>query len=112
DVRFTIGVIAVVEFSDLPLADRLAEGLEAARLLGNGHGDDRFTLLAQLGTLGDVAQAVKIDIGAGVDGDQHLAGDAFAGNVFLDARDAQRTGWLGDRAGVLVDVLDRRAQLV
>src|SRR3546814_13235492 len=85
---------------------------EAARLLGDGDGDDRLALLAQLGALGDVAQAVEIDVGAGVDAHQHLAADAFALDVFLDPGHGQRTCRLGDRAGIVVDILDRRADLV
>ncbi len=78
DVRFAVGVVAVVELGDLALADRLAEGLEAAWPLGDGHGDDRLALLAQLGALGHVAQAVEVDVGAGVDAHQHLALHALA----------------------------------
>ena len=58
NVRLAVGVVAVVELGDLPFADRLAEGLEAARPLGDGHRDDRLALLAQFGALGHVAQAV------------------------------------------------------
>lgn len=68
DVRFAAGVVAVVEFGDLALADGFAERLEAAGLLGDGHGDDRFAAFTQFGALGDVAQAVEVDVGTGVDG--------------------------------------------
>jgi hypothetical protein len=83
DVRFAAGVVAVVEFGDLALADGLAERLEAARPLGNGHGDDRFALLAQLGALGHVAQAVEVDVGAGVDGHQGLPAGRSRSTYFL-----------------------------
>ncbi|KPB92289.1 Uncharacterized protein AC502_5511 [Pseudomonas syringae pv. maculicola] len=112
DMGFTVGVVAVVEFSDLALADGFAERLETARLLGNGHGNDRLAAFAQFGTLGHVAQAVKVDVGAGVDGHQRLAGHAALLDVLLDACNTQRTRRLGDRAGVVVDVLDRRADFV
>ncbi|RMO18328.1 hypothetical protein ALQ47_05252 [Pseudomonas cichorii] len=112
DMRLTVGVIAVVEFGDLPLADSLAERLEAARLLGNGHGNDGFAAFTQLGTLGHMAQAVEVDVGTGVDGHQGLTADAALLHILLDPGHAQRTGRLGDGAGVVVDVLDGRADLV
>ena len=96
NVRFFVLVEAVVELGDLPLADSFAEGLEAAWLLGNGHGDDRLTFFAQLGALGDMAQAIKVDVGTGVDTHQHLAAAAFALHVLLDPGDTQRAGRLGD----------------
>ncbi|MNZ41014.1 hypothetical protein D3C78_585520 [compost metagenome] len=110
--RFLAGVVAIVELGDLALAQRLAEGPEAAWLLGDGHGNDRLALLTQLGTLGHMAQAVEVDVGTGVDRHQRLPPCAFAGHVLLDASDRQRAGRLGDRAGIVVDVLDCRAQLI
>ncbi|RMR72126.1 hypothetical protein ALP80_200105 [Pseudomonas savastanoi pv. fraxini] len=68
DVRLAISVIAVVEFGDLPLADGLAERLEAARLFRNRHGNDRLAAFAQLCTFGHVTQTVEVDVGSGVDG--------------------------------------------
>ncbi|RMW23417.1 hypothetical protein ALO97_05610 [Pseudomonas syringae pv. tagetis] len=112
NVGFTVGVVAVVEFGDLALADGFAERLEAARLLGDGHGNDRFAAFAQLGALGNVTQAVKVDVGPGVDRHQRLAADAALFDVFLDPGHAQRARRLGDRAGVVVDILDRSANLV
>ncbi|OSN12319.1 hypothetical protein BV341_05748 [Pseudomonas syringae pv. actinidiae] len=96
DVRFAVGVVTVVEFCDLALADGCAERLEAARLFRNGHGNDRLTTFAQLGTLCHMAQAVEVDVGAGVDGHQCLASHAALFDVFLDACNAQRTRRLGD----------------
>ncbi len=84
DMGFLAGVVPVVEFGDLPPAQRLAEGAKAPRPLGNGHGDDGFALLAQFGALGHMAQAVEVDVGAGIDGHQHLAATAFTLGVLLD----------------------------
>ena len=59
--------VAVVELGDAALAEHLAEAQEAARLLGNRHGQQRLALPADLGALGDVAQAVEVHVGAAVD---------------------------------------------
>ena len=112
DVRFAVSVIAIVELGDLALAHRLAEGLEATRLFGDGHGDDRFALLAQLGALSNVAQAVEVDVGAGIDTHQHFAVGALTLDVLLDPGHGQRAGRLGDRTGIVVDVLDCRTDFV
>src|SRR5690606_9696279 len=60
----------------------------------------------------DMAQPVEVDVGARVDAHQYLIGDAVTLDVFLDPGDGQRARRLGDRTGVVVDVLDRRAELV
>src|SRR5690606_35229620 len=66
----------------------------------------------QLGTLGNVAQPVEVDVGPRVDAHQYLAGGAIALDVLLDPGNGQCAGGLGDRAGVVVDILDRRTELV
>ncbi len=68
NVRFAAGVVAIIEFGDLALADGFAECLEAARFFRNGYGDDGFAAFTQLGALGDVAKTVEVDVGAGIDG--------------------------------------------
>jgi hypothetical protein len=69
--------------------------------LGDGHRQQGLALLADLGALGHVAQAVEIDVGAAVDGHQAGIADAGALHVFLDAGDGQRPGrfrrWSGCR---------------
>ncbi|MCY1292582.1 hypothetical protein D9M70_418150 [compost metagenome] len=59
-----------------------------------------------------MAQAVEVDVGAGIDGHQGLVAGAFALHVALDPGHRQGAGRLGDGAGVVVDVLDRRADLI
>ncbi|MNN37943.1 hypothetical protein D3C81_1519130 [compost metagenome] len=59
-----------------------------------------------------MAQAVEVDVGTRVDRHQRLPLCAFAGHVLLDASDRQRAGRLGDRTGIVIDVLDCRTQLI
>ena len=70
NMGFAGGVVAVVEFGDVALADQGQEFLVGAGLLGQRDGKDGFALFAKLGALGDEAQAVEIHVGAGGDGDQ------------------------------------------
>ena len=104
--------ISVVEFRHLPFAEGTAKSAEAAGPLGDGDGKHGFALLAQIGPFGDVAQAVKIDIGAAVDGDQSFVSKGVALNIFLQPRDRQCAGRLGDRAGVIIYVFDGGADFV
>ena len=103
---------AVIELGDVAAAERGAELLEAARPLGNGDCEHRLAVLAELGFLGDEAQAIEVGIGARGDCDQRLAAHAMALDPRLGARDAQRARGLEHDARVLEDVLDRRAHLV
>jgi hypothetical protein len=66
---------AVVELGDRARADQLAEALERAALLGDGHREQRLALLAELGALGDEAQAVEVHVRAAGDGHEGLALD-------------------------------------
>ena len=101
---------AVVELGDHSRPQRGAELAKGAGTLGNGHGDDRFAGFAQLGALGDEAQAIEVHVGAAQDrGD---AASAFARQPRLQSGDRQRAGRLHDAAGVVEHVLDRGANLV
>ncbi len=73
DVRHLLVGDAVVELGDRARADQLAEALERAALLGDRHREQRLALLAELGALGDEAQAVEVHVGAAGDGDEGLA---------------------------------------
>ncbi|MNG10304.1 hypothetical protein D3C84_937640 [compost metagenome] len=53
-----------------------------------------------------MAQAVEVDVGPGVDGHEGLAADAALLDIFLDPGHAQGAGRFGDRAGIVVDILD------
>src|ERR1700731_4462329 len=73
-------------------SEPLAEMQEATRLLRNHHRQQRFALAAEIGTLGDVAQPVKVHVRAAVDRHQALAAPAFACRVLLEPGDRQRAG--------------------
>ena len=60
----------------------------------------------------DEAEPVEVHVRAAQDGDEIAAGDPSLGDVALRAGDAEGCGRLDDRAGVLEDLLHRRAQLV
>jgi hypothetical protein len=70
---FGVVVDAVVELGHAArpawqLADhQFAKAPEAAALFGNRHGEQRFALFADLGALGDEAQAVEVHVGAAQD---------------------------------------------
>ena len=104
--------VAVVEFGDVAAAHQRTELFKAARLLGQGDRQNRLALLAQLGALGDVAQAVKIHIGAAGHGNQRLAAELFALGVQLKARHGGGAGRLQNGAGVFKHVFQRGADLV
>jgi hypothetical protein len=82
---------------------------KAAALLGNRHGKQGLALLADLGALGDEAQAVEVHVGAAQDGGVGFAFGLVRGHVLLDRRHRQRAGRLDDAARVDEDVLDGRA---
>ena len=75
------------------------EGAVAARLLGDRHRQQRLAPLAQFGALGDVAEAVEVEVGAGIDGDEdataRLAQGLLARGIFLQAGEADGAGRLG-----------------
>ena len=69
-------------------------------------------VLAELGPLRDVAQAVEIHVRPAHDRGIAPAGRTLALRVALQAGHPERAGRLRDRARVLEDVLDRGTDLV
>ncbi len=69
-------------------------------------------MLADLGTLGHVAQSAEAQVGAAVDRDQRLAAHGVLLEPALQAGDAERARRFDHDATVLEDVLDRGADLV
>ena len=107
----SIGV-AVIELGDAALVQGVDEGLEGARFLRNGHRQDGLAFLAHFRAFGDVAQTVEVHVGTAQGGNQVLALDFLALDVFLDAGHTQGTGRLGNGAGILEHILDGRADFV
>src|SRR5690606_4501687 len=66
--------VAIVEFGDGTPAEEADEVPVAAGPLGDGYGKQRFGAFADLGPFGHVAEAVEIDVGPRVDGDQRAFG--------------------------------------
>ena len=106
DMRHALVGDAVVELGHRARTDELAEALERAALLGDRHREQRLALLAELGALGDEAQAVEVHVRAAGDGHQRLPLELVRLDVLLDRRHAQRAGRLEDAARVLEHVLD------
>src|SRR5699024_7400874 len=68
--------------------------------------------LTELRALGNIAQGVEVDVGTREHVDKRFIGDLVLSAVALETRQRHRTGGLGDRASVVENVLDRRADLV
>src|SRR5690606_20507278 len=93
-------------------ADEADEGPVAAGPLGDGYGKQRFGAFADLGPFGHVAEAVEIDVGPRVDGDQRAFGSSAGFHFAAQTRQRQGAGRLGDGAVIVEDVLDGGADLV
>jgi hypothetical protein len=106
---FVGAVIAVVEFGDAALADQRQEFFVGARFLRQRHGEYRFALLAEFGAFGNEAQAVEIHVGAGRHGHQVLVLQLVLPGIFLGPGNGQCARRFENRAGVLENILDRRA---
>ena len=59
-----------------------------------------------------MAQAVEVHVGAAVDRNQRLPFAALAFDIGLQAGQCQRTGRLGDAAGVVVNIFEGAADVV
>jgi hypothetical protein len=112
DVRLAAVGDAVVELGDAAHAHRFAEIEETARALRDGHAQQRFLLFTHRGSLGDVPQAGEVDVGSGQHGGSGALAAWALGEELLEAGDGQHSRRFGDRAGVLVNVLYRRADRV
>nr|GEU28525.1 hypothetical protein [Tanacetum cinerariifolium] len=108
---FVLVADAVVELGDVARSHQRAKALEAAALLGQRDGKQRFARLAQFRAFGNETQAVEIHVGAAGNRDQGLVPDRVFGqccpfDIGLGARNGQRAGRLQDAAGVREHVLD------
>ena len=103
---------AVVKLRHRTTAQQLTELQEAALLFRNGHRQQRFTLFAELATLGHVAQAVEVHVGTGKHVRQTLAADVVLRDVFFHARQRQRAGRFRHRPNVFEQIFHRRADRI
>ena len=112
DVCFALVGNTVIEFGNAPRTDRFAKVQEASRPFRNGYAKQGFELFAHRGAFRDMAQARKVDIGAG----QNRRGISFTTRPveekFLEAGNGQGTGRLGDGARILVNILHGCADFV
>ncbi|MNS98298.1 hypothetical protein D3C72_1326620 [compost metagenome] len=111
DLRPAVAGPAVVELGDRAAVEAAQEAVIVVAAVGHGHGQQGLGALADLGPLGDVAQAVEIDVGARVDGHQGAASGISRGPD-LHARERDGARRFGHGAHVVEDVLHRRADLV
>ena len=61
----------------------------AARLLGDGHRQQRLAPLADLGPLGNMAQPVEVQVGAAIDGDKTAGLEPVPLGMLLQAGEAE-----------------------
>src|SRR5829696_5312504 len=80
--------ITVVELCDGALAQRLDKPPVAARPLRDGDGEQRFASFADFGALGDMTQAIEVEICAAVDRDKPSAAQVLALGVPLQPGEA------------------------
>ena len=81
NMRHLVIAIAIVKLGDAARADHVHKLAEAARPLGDGHGENRFVALAQFAALGHMAQAVEIHVCAAAHGNQRFIGKAVLRDV-------------------------------
>ncbi len=91
--------------------DDLAETSEAATTLRDRHGEHRFPLFADLGTLRHEPEAVEVHVGA-AGHRHHRPGARVVGRPGLQPGDGEGPGRFENRTGVGEHVLDRRADRV
>ena len=80
--------VAVVELRDRSASKNLDELAVAARFLGDGHSQQRFAPLPNLGPLRNVAKPVEVHVCAAVDRDQPTPLQLFANRILLQPREA------------------------
>ncbi len=111
--RGLLGIgVAVVELGHHARPQIAAEVEEGPLALGDGHRQHALALLANLAALGDVAQAMEVDVGAGQNGRHPATLHLLPLAVGLEAGQGQGSRRLGDGAAVVEDVFQRGADLV
>jgi len=111
-LRCLLVPVPVAELRDVLPAQQFAEPQKRPRRFRHLHGEQRLTLCAQVRALGYVPQPVEIHVGAAVDRDEHASGAVLPRHVFLDSRNGQGAGGLGNGARILKNILDGGADLI
>ena len=100
---------AGTQLGDVAAADGLHQLAEAARLLGDGHAQQGFAVGTEARTLGHMAQAVEIHVGAADHGHQGGVAQVARAGIGTQTGQGQRTGRFGHHAGIFKDILDGAA---
>ena len=89
-MRVITGRKTVVELGDGALPDQATESAETAATFGNRHAEEHLAALANLCSLSNVAQTIKVHVGAANDCNKRRIGTPVLLHVFFQARDAER----------------------
>ena len=111
-MRGLLVVIAVIEFGDAAPSDRLTELAKTARLLRNLDCKQHLPFFADCGSLCNMAQTIKVDVGATIYDDKCFVLECMLAYVFFRASDCKRTRRFDDRARVFKYVTNSGADLV
>ena len=111
DVRLICIGAAVVKFGDSTLAQGLAEPQKTALGLVDGYRKNSFAGFPDFGTFRNMAQTIKVHIGATDDG-HHMGHVGIGLHIPLHARYRQRTGGLRHTARIFKNVFDRGTNFI
>ncbi len=90
----------------------MAQLTKAARAFRDLYREQGLAVFAQCRQLGDMAQAIEVDIGPAEDGDHLFTGQLFPGNKLFQTGERQCAGRFRDRTGVFKDILHGGTDLV
>ena len=112
DMRLFGIAVPIVEFRDLARAQVVAQGAKTAGAFGNRGANQRLPLFTQRGQFGDMAQPVKVHVGAAENGDKAPVLQVLPLDILFQPGQGQCPGRFRDGAGILEYILDRGADLV
>jgi hypothetical protein len=103
---------SVVEFSDDPFPQRIAELTKRPGPFRNGHGKKRLMRFAEFGSFGDESQAIEVHVRAAEHGDKMLPADSGPLHIRFHAGDGQSACGFDNSARVVEDVFDCGTDLI